>query len=134
MAAKNQSPMDFIVAALEKNKDAAYADVRAAAEKKGLTIYPIMYGRAKAMLGLVPVAKRGTGKYARKTKAARARATAPTDGTIVVKRRGRPRKSTTTSTSLDSLQGLVAHVQQAEREREKMQRALQKIREVLASA
>ncbi len=133
MAAKNQSPMDFIVAALEKNKDAAYADVRAAAEKTGLTIYPIMYGRAKAMLGLVPVAKRGTGKYAKKTRAARGKASAPAPRPVGAKRRGRPPKSATTSARLDSLQGLIAHVQQAEREREKMHRALQKIREVLAS-
>lgn len=66
--------MDFIVNKLKKNSDFAYGDIRAAAEKKGLTIYPIMYGRAKAMLGLVEVAPRGKGK-------AKARKAAKTAGT-----------------------------------------------------
>ena len=54
MAAKKTSAMDFILAQLKKNKKASYADIRDAATKKKLTIYPIMYGRAQAMLGRRP--------------------------------------------------------------------------------
>ncbi len=62
MAAKKLTAMDFILAQLKKNKGVAYADVKAAAQKKGLVVWPIMYGRAKALLGLVPSAPRGKGK------------------------------------------------------------------------
>lgn len=65
MAAKKPSPQfDFIVEQLQKNNSITYAEISAAAQKKGLTIFPIMYGRAQAMLGLVTSAKRGAGKAA----------------------------------------------------------------------
>ena len=44
-----------------------------AAAKKGLTIFPIMYGRAKALLGLVAVAPRGSKKKKNKKKTQAAR-------------------------------------------------------------
>src|SRR5262245_25055019 len=85
MAGKDEysSPlMQLVVSELKKNKRTTFADVRAAAAKKKLTLYPITFGRAKALLGLVKVAKRGQGK------AARARAAAgPKRGP------GRPRKN-----------------------------------------
>lgn len=59
---KTQAGFDYLVAALKANKDAAYADLKANAEKKGLTVYPIMFGRAKAMLGLVKAKSRGQAK------------------------------------------------------------------------
>lgn len=63
MAAKKQSPaMAFIVAALKKDKSASYQDLAAAAEEKGLQLYPVMYGRAQKMLGLVKGAKRAPAK------------------------------------------------------------------------
>ena len=67
MAAKKaQSPaMAFLVAALKTNKKAAYADIKAKADKKKLKLYPVMFGRAQAMLGIVKSAKRGTGKTAK---------------------------------------------------------------------
>ena len=69
---KTQSPMDFLVSALKRNPEAVYADLKAKADEKKLPVYPIMFGRAKALLGLVKSAKRGTGKAA-KAAAARAR-------------------------------------------------------------
>lgn len=61
-ATDGSSAMDFIVAALKKNKKAAYADIKAAADKKGLTIYPIMFGRAQLLLGIAKPRKKKAGK------------------------------------------------------------------------
>src|SRR6266404_5829821 len=64
-ALKVPSPaMEFLVDSLKKDKTAVYADLKAKADAKKLTVFPVMYGRAKAMLGLVKVAKYGTGKFA----------------------------------------------------------------------
>ena len=63
---KPQSPaMEFIVDALKKNRKVAYADLKAKADEKKLKVFPIMFGRAQAMLGIVKSAKRGTGKVAK---------------------------------------------------------------------
>jgi hypothetical protein len=71
MAAKKpQSPaMEFLVSALKANRKASYADLKAKADDKKLSVFPIMFGRAQAMLGIVKMAKRGHGKAA-KAKAA----------------------------------------------------------------
>jgi hypothetical protein len=58
-----------LVDALKANPKAAYADIKAKADDKKLKVFPIMFGRAQAMLGIVKSAKRGTGKAARKTAA-----------------------------------------------------------------
>src|ERR1051325_11860492 len=68
-AKKNTEGMAFIVESLKKSKSASYADIKAAADKKGLKVWPIMFGRAQLLLGHVKGAKRGTGKYARATAA-----------------------------------------------------------------
>lgn len=66
MTGKNKSEsFDFIVELLEQNPEISYAEVAEAASAKGFKIYPIVYGRAKAKLGLVPTAPRGTGAAAR---------------------------------------------------------------------
>ena len=115
---KSTSAMDFVVAALKKNPKVSYAAVKEAAAKKKYTIYPIMYGRAKALLGLVPVAKRGSKKKkaARKTAARRGP--------------GRPRKE---RSPLDSLSQMVAEMKTVESERESYRKALQKIQDILDS-
>lgn len=64
-ATKKSPGFDFVVKQLEANHDVDYATVRDAASAAGFTIYPIMYGRAKAKLGLVEVAPRGSRKKAR---------------------------------------------------------------------
>src|SRR5687768_18567095 len=70
-AQKSPSPaMEFLVDSLKKNPKAAYADLKAKADEKGLKLYPIMYGRAQLTLG---IAKAGKGKTkARAAKAAKA--------------------------------------------------------------
>ena len=127
MAAKKKSgpeAMKFIVAALKKNKNAAYVDIRAKAEKKRLTIYPIMYGRAKALLGLVPMAKRGEGKA---KKAAAKRATA---GAAPKRAPGRPRKSAGGG-SADSIAAVVSALQEGGRERDRYRKAIEQIRAIV---
>jgi hypothetical protein len=64
-AKKNTEGMAFIVESLKNSKSASYADIKAAADKKGLKVWPIMFGRAQLLLGHVKGAKRGTGKYAK---------------------------------------------------------------------
>jgi hypothetical protein len=135
MAAKKPSPQfDFIVEQLKKKPEASYADIAAAAQKKGMKIFPIMYGRAKAMLGLVASAPRGSGKATRKkaaAKAAKANPVAPTGA-----RRGRPRKvaaAPSVGADLSGLEGVIAQVKASAAEREKYRAALDKIREILDS-
>ena len=86
MAAKKANPgFDFIIAALKKDPKATYKDIAAAAAKKKLKVFPIMFGRAQAMLGIVKQAKRGKGKAA-KAKAKAVKATPAKRGP------GRPKK------------------------------------------
>src|SRR5262245_24209463 len=95
---KYSSPlMQLVVEQLKKDKKASFADIKAVAARKGMTLYPITYGRAKGLLGLVPVAKRGTGKTARgKAAAARRGPGRPRkDGSAPRRGPGRPRKYAT---------------------------------------
>jgi hypothetical protein len=107
---------DFIVKRLEKDPQAVYADIRAAAEKAGHTVYPIMFGRAKASLGLVKSKPRGS----KKTRAAAFPQTA---------RRGpgRPRKAAGPA----SLEEVVRHLRDQERDVRAMRAALERVRGVV---
>lgn len=58
---KGSAAFDFLVQELRRDGTLAYGAVRASAEARGFRIAPIMYGRAKAVLGLVPVKARGQG-------------------------------------------------------------------------
>lgn len=120
MAAKKANPgFDFIVASLKKNSKASYKDIAAAAAKKKLKVYPIMFGRAQAMLGIVKQAPRGKGK-ATKAKA-------------VKRGPGRPRKNA--APALDgSLESIVAAVKSSEVAKERYRGALQKIQAILDDA
>jgi hypothetical protein len=120
MATKKQSPaMEFVVGALKKNPAVDYGTVKAGATKKGLTIFPIMYGRAKALLGLVPVAARGSKKKAKKAPARAAK-------TKVVRR-----NSSTSTAPLDSLQDLITDMKAVAQDRDRFQQALEQISKIL---
>lgn len=125
---KGKQAYDFAVASLKKNKKVEFATVRDAAKKKGLTLYPIVYGRAKAALGLVPVAKYGTGKAAKKSKSkAKKAARGP----------GRPRKSagrTAKAQGIDGLENLVSMIRDTQKERDKAVATLAKIRDIIDAA
>lgn len=122
MAAKKTNPaMDFIIAALKSNRNAKYAEIAEAAAKKKLKIYPIMFGRAQALLGIVKSAPRGQGKAARQSAAASAPA-----------RRGpgRPRKNP--APAMDgTIEGIVAAVKSSEQAKTRYRAALDKIRAIL---
>jgi hypothetical protein len=59
---KGSVAFEFLVAELRREPNMLYAELRRRAEAKGFPIAPIMYGRAKAVLGLVPVKPRGSKK------------------------------------------------------------------------
>ncbi|HEB54313.1 MAG TPA: hypothetical protein ENI87_13760 [bacterium] len=125
MAAKKSNPaMEFIVASLKKNPKISYQDLHAAAAKKRLKVYPIMYGRAQAMLGIVKQAPRGQGKAA-KAKAAKS--------TGMRRGPGRPRKNPE-PTFDGSLESIVAAVKNSERAKARYRGALERIQSILADA
>lgn len=61
---KGSAAFDFLVQELRREPGLAYGELRQRSEAKGWKIAPIMYGRAKAVLGLVPVKPRGSAKKA----------------------------------------------------------------------
>lgn len=139
MAAKKNNPaMDFIVDSLKSNSAAAYKDIAEAAAKKKITIYPIMFGRAQALLGIVKSAKRGEGKAARAKagKAAKAaKVASPAVAGAPVKRGpGRPRKVVAAAApSFDgTIEGIVAAVKGSEQAKARYRGALEKIQSILA--
>ena len=124
MAAKKAPPvMSFAKEYLTKYPKAEYAEFRDAAVKKGITVFPIVFGRAKALLGLVPTSPRGTGKSAKRKKALAAkRASASRRGT------GQPRKA---ANALDTLGTLVSAMKKSEQDRERYKKALEKISKII---
>ena len=132
MAKKPSSPsMAFAVAQLEKNPRIAFGDLKAAADKKGLQVLPIIYGRAKKALGLQ---RRSTAKPGRRVAGRSPLPTAtpavPGLPGVVKPRRGRPPKSASTPTLDGSLSQLMETVQQAEVHRQ----ALEQIQQILDNA
>jgi hypothetical protein len=137
MATKKTKPgYDLIVSILQKDKEASYADIAASAKRQKLLVYPIMYGRAKAALGLVKSKPRGQGKRAlakkgrRKKGAKKGPAKVRAAGTGK-RGPGRPRKDA--AVSYDSLENIVAAVKGNEQARVRYQDALAKIQAILAS-
>lgn len=124
-AKKSSSAMEFIVDYLKKHRNASYADVKSAADAKRLKVFPIMYGRAQTMLGIVKAKPRGQGK------AARAKA-----GKVAAAGRrgpGRPRKDAG-GIDAGSLDGIIAAVKSSEQDKARYRNALEKIQSILGSA
>jgi hypothetical protein len=102
-SAKPPSPaLEFLVDSLKRNPKAVYADLKAKADEKKLKVFPVMFGRAKLLLGLVKAAKRGTGKFAQASAAKRATAAPPSAGTG---RRGRQPDANSKSGKIRELLG-----------------------------
>lgn len=132
MADKEKSPaMDFIVQQLQKDPKAAYRDIADGASRKGLEIYPIMYGRAKALLGLVPTAPRGQGKKAAGRKAAGRGAGKPSREATAPARQARGARGAQGGASGNALDDIIATMREEQRERERYRKALEQIRAVL---
>ena len=126
MAAKKSNPaMDFIVESLKSNKGAAYSEIKEAADKKKLKIFPIMFGRAQALLGIVKQAPRGQGK------AAKAKAAASSASGGQKRGPGRPRKVAMSAFD-GTLDGIVAAVKGSEQAKAKYRQALERIQGILA--
>lgn len=127
---KSSAPYDFIVSKLQARPDISFAELRQQGAVAGLTIYPIVYGRAKAALGLVPVARRGQGKTARKRK--------KTAGKTEEARTKKPvSKSSATAVSNNdkrSLDALISGVQHLQDDNVRYRQALEKIAEVVKEA
>ena len=116
--------MDFIVEQLKKNRKAEYADIKAAADARRLKVFPIMFGRAQALLGIVKSRPRGQGKAAQ-VKAG-----------ILLPRRGpgRPRKVPGSGLDSSSFDGIIAAVKGSEQAKARYRAALERIQNILGSA
>jgi|694.fasta_scaffold98479_2 hypothetical protein len=138
MAASKSNPaMEFIVESLKSDRSAAYKDIADAATKKKLKIYPIMFGRAQALLGIVKAAPRGQGKAAKAAKAKAAKtasaAAAPSLLAPVKRGPGRPRKNPLPAPAFNgTLEGIVAAVKGSEQAKARYHAALSKIQAILA--
>lgn len=62
---KGSPSFEFLVEQLREEPTLSYGELKQRADAGGHKIAPIMYGRAKALLGLVPVRPRGQGKNRR---------------------------------------------------------------------
>lgn len=118
---KQLSPMmAALCGILSKNRNAKFAECRQELERSGFELYPITYGRAKALLGMIPTKKRGTGERA-------ANGTRANSVPNVLRRRpGRPRKVVNVG-----LENSLAEVRRVATEHTKMRTALSKIAGIL---
>ncbi|MEZ6037984.1 MAG: hypothetical protein R3F29_10915 [Planctomycetota bacterium] len=74
---KGGSPaFEWLVEMLRNDQTLSFGELKQRGEPLGHSIAPIMYGRAKALLGLVPVRPRGEGKIKKAKAAAEAAAAA----------------------------------------------------------
>jgi transposase len=69
---KGSPAFDFLLQELRREPTLLYAPLRDRCAERGFKIAPIMYGRAKAVLGLVPVKPRGSKRAAAEAKASAA--------------------------------------------------------------
>ncbi len=123
---KNTEGLAFLVEALKKDKNIVYADAAAAAKKKGLEVWPIMFGKAKLMLGHV---KAGSG--AAKKKAARGPGRPPK---VEGKRGpGRPPKAASIGGDFSSLDGIVQVVRNSQQDLARYRSAIEKIQGVISA-
>jgi hypothetical protein len=129
-AKKNTEGMAFIVESLKKSKSATYADIKAAAGKKGLTVWPIMFGRAQLLLGHVKGAKRGTGRYAQANVAKKAGTAMPAPK----RGPGRPRKYAPATNGIAGLDSVLSAVRNSHVELGRFRVALERISSMVSEA
>lgn len=136
MADKPANPgFEFTVDYLKKSAGASFAEVRDAAAKRKMVIYPIMYGRVQALLGIVKAKPRGARKAAKAAAAAAVAVAAPTLGAPVKRGPGRPRKVVAApAADFSSLEGIVAAIKQSEAAKARYRGALERISSILTGA
>src|SRR5262245_53256620 len=131
MAAKKHSEgLAFLVDILKTKPSTPYAEAAEAAKKKGLTVWPIMYGKAKLMLGHV---KAGSGATKRaRGQAKRGPGRPPKAAGVMRRGPGRPRNKS--AADANGLDGIVAAVRSRQRELELFRSVARKMHEMIASA
>ncbi len=135
MSEKKSSPaMDFLVEQLRRNPALSYAELKESAGRRELTVYPIMYGRAKALLGLVKVAPRGSKKKAAAEREAKKQQALSEPA---MPKRAASAKSYTRasgSTSLDGFESMLSNLKEVAEDRDRFHAALQEIGRILDEA
>ena len=126
---KGSPAFDFLLEHLRADGSLAYGELRTRAEAAGHKIAPIMYGRAKAILGLVPVRPRG----ARKKKDAAA-AEARTPKTLKQVESIEADRFLKNLDDVRNLDELLAAVKQLDAERQKLRRLLERIADCIDEA
>ena len=131
------TPIEFVKEKLKQNPEATYKDIKAQAKLEGLTVYPVVYGRAKALLGLVPTAPYGSKSKARKQakeakeakalQAALRRTEDREDNGRSAARRSRPVRGHEASDPLSSLETLVSDLKATVTERDRYRQVLEKV-------
>ncbi len=144
------TPIEFVKEKLRENPEASYKEIKARAKLAGLTVYPVVYGRAKALLGLVPTAPYGSkskarrqakeAKQAKQLTAASKEATSPEgaqhrtdeleDGRSASSR-GRRVKALDAMDPLSSLETLVGDLKATVAERDRYRQVLEKVVKLL---
>lgn len=132
MAAKKSASLDFTRKYLRKKPEATFAEIRDAAEEAGLKIYPIVFGRAKALEGLVKVAPYGSKKRAREA-AAESRASGAAPVLHLPRERGmeRPGERQGKGPGIESIEAVIAGMRENHLDRERYRSALIRISEIL---
>ena len=118
-ARKSSVPFEFLVQELKREPDLSYGVLRDRAAERGHKIAPIMYGRAKAVLGLVPVKPRGS-KAAAKEAAMAPRSLKQVES-VAADRFGKQLES------VRSLEQLVGVVKDLDAERRRLRSVLERI-------
>lgn len=140
--------IEFAKTKLSINPDASFAEIKAQAKIEGLVVYPVVYGRAKALLGLVPTAPYGSKSKARKAaklqKAAPSPAptpatvtetsrmtTSPTNGSSSRTTRARAGAIAAEGSSLSSLDSMISDLKNVVQERDCYRATLEKIAQMI---
>ena len=126
MAAKKSETLEFTRRYLRDKPDAPFAEIRDAAAELGMKIYPIVFGRAKALEGLVKVAPYGSKKRAREAEEAAAAAAA--SQAAATRADSGP---TNTAQIGGSIEDVISGMRENHADRERYRAALIKISEIL---
>jgi hypothetical protein len=139
------TPIEFVKDKLKQNPEVAYSEIKAQAKLEGLTVYPVVYGRAKALLGLVPTAPYGSKSKARR-KAREAKEAKALQDSLRRDREGRDRegrdrednghsrsrrRTAAGSDPLSSLDALVSDLKATVVERDRYRSTLEKVIKLL---
>jgi hypothetical protein len=126
---KGSPAFDFLLEHLRADGSLSYGELRTHAEAAGHKIAPIMYGRAKAILGLVPVRPRGARK--KKDAAAAGARTPKTLKQVESVEADRFQKNLADVRNIDEL---LTAVKQLDAERLKLRRLLERIADCIDEA